>query len=654
MVELRVRWLLGFLAAGGILGFDGPVQAAGDEAAGDETAGEGFRVQWPQRRLWVGAEGVEGITVHAVGPQGRLDAGYTGTVAISGLGSQAFLILNDGQATVPPATISSDQVIVHAEGRKTRAKVPILPGIWSLLPATIAIVLALATRQVILSLLGGIFVGVALSGRSFFQGFAGTLDTMVAVLLDPDKLKIVTFTMTMGGLVGLVSRSGGTVGVVQAIARRAKNARSGSVATWMMGMVIFFDDYASSLLIGTTMRPITDRLRISREKLAYLVDSTAAPIASLALISTWIGYEVSVLGDALDASGISRDPYEVFLSGLGSRFYQGFALVFVLMVGLMGRDFGPMYTAERRARKEGKLLRDGASPLMDAGLLDDATKLRTVTPRVWLAVVPIAVLIGVVLWVLGSTGSEAARFAPAAFEEASTRGLIGQLGFILANAASYDALVYGGSAACAVAAVTAVATGTLSLAHTIEGFLDGLKAMLLAVVVLVLAWSVGKVMNDLEAGLYVADIVGAHLPAWSLSTIAFVLAAILAFSTGTSWGTMAVLFPVLVPVIALHAATPGFEPVLLGTTSAVLAGAVFGDHCSPISDTTVLSSIASASDHVDHTRTQAPYALLCGGVSIGIGYLPYAFGVPLIITWVLGLTCLGGALWFIGRNPDEV
>lgn len=615
------------------------------------AAPDTFDVQWPNRRLWVGAQEVEGITVRALDPLGRIDARYDGTVSVRGLGEHAQLTFAGGRATVPAATISADQVIFHAGGRTTRTAVPILPGIWSLLPAVIAIALALITRQVILSLLGGIFVGVALTGRDVLQAFCATLDTMMSVLADADKIKIVTFTLMMGGLVGIVSRSGGTVGVVRAIAKWATTARSGSVATWLLGMVIFFDDYASSLLIGTTMRPITDRLRISREKLAYLVDSTAAPIASLAVVSTWIGYEVSVLGDALAAADIPRDPYEVFLSGMGSRFYQGFALAFVLLVGLTGRDFGPMLKAERRARREGKLIRDGANPLMDAGLIDDATRLQSIIPRAWLAVVPMTVLLAVVLSVLAFTGTEAARLDPEGFALAAKRGELGQLGFILANAASYDALVYGGAAACAVAGIGAVAARARSVSETVDAFVDGLKAMLVAVIVLVLAWSVGKVMNDLAAGRYVANLVGAHLPPWSLSTIAFLLAAVLAFCTGTSWGTMAVLFPVLVPVVALHAEAPGFETVLLGSTSAVLAGAVFGDHVSPISDTTVLSSIATASDHVDHTRTQAPYALLCAGVTVGAGYLPYAFGVPIPVAWLLGLVCLGSVLYLLGRRP---
>jgi Na+/H+ antiporter NhaC len=470
----------------------------------------------------------------------------------------------------------------------------------------------------------------------------------VGVTADSDKIKIITFTMLMGGLVGIISNNGGTAGIVEAIAKRATSRRAGGVATWGMGMLVFFDDYASSLLIGTTMRPITDRLKISREKLSYIVDSTAAPISSLALISTWIGYEVSVLGDALKASGIDRDPYEVFISGIPSRFYPIFALLFVLIVSWMGKDFGPMLRAERRARIEGKLIRDGGEPLMDAGLVEEAKAMTAVPPRWWMAAVPLVVLVGTVIAVLLYTGLSAAGADPGGYAKAAAEGPVRVLGYILSNAASYDALVYAGGLSCGVG--FAMSVKTLGLKRTVDVFVAGLRAMILAVVVLCLAWSIGKVMNDLYAGQFVAQLIGGELPAWSLGVITFLLASIMAFATGTSWGTMAILFPITIPVVALHAGTPGFEACLLGTSSAILAGAVFGDHCSPISDTTILSSIASASDHVDHTRTQAPYAILCGVVAMVIGYIPFGLGVPATASIVVGIALLVAFLHFAGDH----
>ncbi|MEO1336878.1 MAG: Na+/H+ antiporter NhaC family protein, partial [Myxococcota bacterium] len=362
---------------------------------------------------------------------------------------------------------------------------------------------------------------------------------------------------------------------------------------------------------------------------------------------------VSVLADALKAAGLERDAYEVFLSGLSSRFYQIFALAFVFIIAWLGRDFGPMLTAERRARHEGKVLRDDAEPLMDANLLEDAERMKDCTPRAWLAALPLAVLIVTVLSVLIGTGLEAGAADPAAYANASDRGFIGWLGFILSNAASYDALVYGGGFSAGAALISSVAVGALNLQQGAEAFVRGLQAMLMAIVVLCLAWSIGSVMDDLRAGPYVAQLVGDAVPTWALSTIAFLLAAVMAFATGTSWGTMAILFPIIIPVVAVHEGVAGFENILLGSSSAVLAGAVFGDHCSPISDTTVLSSIASAADLLDHTRTQAPYAILCALVAILVGYIPYGLGVPAPLLIVIGLVLLVAFARIVGERPED-
>ena len=610
-------------------------------------------VEWPARRLWVGASGVDGIQVIARDAQGLRVRTAQGPLTIAGLTTTATAVLSNGVATLEGATIAADAVTVRHGSVANTVAVPVIAGWLSLLPAILAILLALTTRQVLLSLLGGVILGAGLIHQSIAAASPRALDIVIAVLADSDHMKIIVFTMLMGGMVGVISANGGTIGVVNAVAKRAKTVFSGSIATWALGLLIFFDDYASTLVIGTTMRPVTDRLRISREKLSYMVDSTAAPIASLALISTWIGYEVSLLADALKASGIERDAYEVFLSGLSSRFYQIYALAFVFIVAWLGRDFGPMLTAEQRARRDGLLLREGAEPLMDANLLEDADRLKNSTPRAWLAVVPLVVLITTVLVVLVGTGLDAAVADPDAYRKATDRGAVAWMGFIMSNAASYDALVYAGGASITAALLSSISVGALTIRTGIEAFVRGLQAMLLAVVVLCLAWSIGNVMDSLHAGPYVAQVVGQSVPAWSLGIIAFLLAAFMALATGTSWGTMAILFPIVIPVAAIHAGTPGFETVLLSSSSAVLAGAVFGDHCSPISDTTVLSSIASAADLLDHTRTQAPYAVLCAAVSIFIGYLPYGLGVPAPLLLVIGLVVLVLFMRFVGRRPEE-
>jgi len=498
------------------------------------------------------------------------------------------------------------------------------PSLAGLLPAVVAIVLALVTRQVLLSLVGGVFTGAALL-FGLAKAPAGAIDLVVATLADKDKLKVVAFTLAMGGLVGVVAAAGGTKGIVEWVKGRARTPKSGMLATWAMGLVIFFDDYASTLLVGNTMRPITDSLRISREKLSYIVDSTSAPIASLALISTWIGYEVSVLGDAMKAVGLTADPYSIFVAGLPSRFYPIFTLVFVVIVAVTKRDFGPMWQAEHRARTTGAVLREGAQPLVDAALVDEEKALENVAPRASIAIASIGALIACVLAVLAERGADA----------------------------SYDALLYGAAAGLVVAIALAVGMRALSVERTMDAVVRGVRSMALAILVLGLAWSVGKVMSDLKAGEALARVLGDALPAVSLPTVTFVLAGAMAFATGTSWGTMAILFPIVVPVVAAHQGASGFDGLFLATTSAVLSGAVFGDHCSPISDTTVLSSIASASDHVDHTRTQIPYALTAGIVSIVFGTIPTGLGLSPWPCLVVGVLVLIGVHRVLGREvPD--
>jgi len=266
-----------------------------------------------------------------------------------------------------------------------------ISGWTSLLPPLLAILLALLFRQVIPALLCGVWVGAWIAYGNPLVGALRTVDHyVVGALADVDHVSIIIFSLLLGGMVGLVSRSGGTVGLVDKLSPYATSSRRGQLVTWLMGIVIFFDDYANTLLVGNTMRPVTDRLRISREKLAYIVDSTAAPVASIALISTWIGYEVSLIGDSLQQIGSDLDAYSVFLRALPYNFYPLLALAFGLMVAVGTRDFGPMFAAERRAR-QGKLLADTAVPLadFDSELLQPPAD----KPRRWFnAVIPVLVV----------------------------------------------------------------------------------------------------------------------------------------------------------------------------------------------------------------------------------------------------------------------
>ena len=513
---------------------------------------------------------------------------------------------------------------------------------WSLLPPFVAISLALIFRDVVLSLFVGVWLGATLlAGGNIASGFFRVVDTYARdALTDPDKMSIILFSILLGGMVGVMSRSGGTHGVVKALEPYATTPRRAQVVTWLMGIAIFFDDYSNTLIVGNTMRPVTDRHHVSREKLAYLVDSTAAPVACVALVSTWIGYQVSLVGDALEKAGSDLNPFGVFLASIPYAFYPIFGLTVTFAVAVSGRDWGPMLAAERRARA-GELVAATSQPLADyesTGLApdDDTPK------RWWNAAVPVVLVISTTLVGLYITGRESLLADGA--ESLSLSRIIGA-------SDPFTVLLWASLVGLTSSIVLAVGQRALDLRQSLEAMVNGFKSMLMAFVVLTLAWSLGQVCTDLATAAYIKGAVGPHVPPGLLPVVIFLVAAAVSFSTGTSWGTMAILTPLAVPlVLDAGAADPA---ILAATVAAILGGAVFGDHCSPISDTTILSSMASSCDHVDHVRTQLPYALLGAGLSIFIGYLPEAFiGISPWFLLAVGFAAI--ALWsrFIAKPVE--
>jgi Na+/H+ antiporter NhaC len=488
-----------------------------------------------------------------------------------------------------------------------------LPAWTSILPPLVAILLALLFRHVLVALVFGVWLGAfLLSGLSPWASFARLLDThVVGAIADPGHASILVFSLLLGGMLGLMTQSGGAKGLASWVSTDATSRRRGQLTTWFLGLLVFFDDYANSLLVGSSMRPVTDRLRISREKLAFLVDATAAPVASLALISSWIGVEVGYIEDQFTHLGIERDAYMTFVETIPFRFYPILMLVFVAWIAFRGRDFGPMLRAERRAFDEGQLSRPGSQPASDFhedSVPDD------VPGRPMNALIPVVTV--VVVAALGIYFDGRAKVLAAGMD-LSLRTIVGE-------ASSSSAILWATGAGCLVALGLSVGTGALSFGKSIEAWMSGMRSMLFAAVILILAWSLGAVCRDLNTALFLIGAVGDWIaPAWIPATV-FVMAALVSFATGTSWGTMAILFPLVVPLA--HQIAPGNETILLGTVSSILAGSVWGDHCSPISDTTVLSSMATSCDHMDHVRTQLPYALLVGGVSLLCAELPVAAG----------------------------
>lgn len=550
---------------------------------------------------------------------------------------------------------------VAGPGFSQEISIRLLPGWLSLLPPAIAIALALIFREVVISLFAGIWLGAFFAaGLNPLAGTMAALDTFVLGSLadDADRVAIAMFSLLLGGMVGVITRSGGTTGIVEALRPYSTTQRSGQLMTWLAGLVIFFDDYANTLIVGNTMRPVTDRLRVSREKLAYIVDSTAAPVASIAAISTWVGFEISLIGSSLESAAsqvtdplvraelleAAANPFSIFLETIPYRFYPILALAFVLMVALTRRDFGPMLAAELRASGGGGVLRPGSTPVADptAAVPEPPEHARH---RWYNAIVPVGAVIVIALAGIVYTGVEGLGEGDYAIWD------------IVGAGDPFRSLLWASFAGCVVAILMAASQRVLTIGEAIESWLGGMRSMLLAIVILVLAWGLGGVTEALGTGNYLADLLGGTLPPRILPVLVFLIAAAMSFATGTSWGTMAILFPVVVPLAVVMGAGAGFDSgesytILLGAISSILAGAIFGDHCSPISDTTVLSSMASSCDHIDHVRTQLPYAALAAGVGIAVGDVPTAYGLSPWISIALGLVILYVVLRIFGKRSD--
>ncbi len=516
-------------------------------------------------------------------------------------------------------------------------------GWVSILPPLVAIALALILRQVIPALFAGIWIG-AWAALEF--SLSGTLVALVRTadvyileaLAEPDHASVILFTVLVGGMVGVISKNGGMLGIVERIVVYANTARRAAISTVAMGLAIFFDDYANTLVVGNTMRPITDRMKISREKLAYLVDSTAAPVACIGLVTTWVGYEVGLIRDAMSSiDGLDLNPYMVFLNSIAYSFYPLLALVLVIAVVFSGRDFGPMRKAERRAMETGQVAPPTSASALAADDMDDVKPADGIPLRAINAVLPILTLVGGVVFGMFITGSGD-----------SVREIIG-------SADPYKSLIWGSLLGSVVAIALSAGQGILSIGAAFDAWFSGMRAMIYAIVILVLAWALSGVTDVLGTANFLVALVGDHLHPGLLPALVFVVAAATAFSTGSSWGTMGILLPLMVPLAWALMAAQGMNgaehlPILYATVAAVMGGAVWGDHCSPISDTTILSSMASQCDHIEHVRTQLPYAGLAGAAALLLGALPAGFGVPWWLCLIAGAAATIGMLFWLGRE----
>ncbi len=557
-------------------------------------------------------------------------------------------------------------VLTVGETREELSR-PVLPAWFSILPPLMAIALALVFHQVVSSLFLGIWLGcLFLAGYNPFAAFFMTIDRFIMpALADADHASIVIFTLLLGGMVGVMTRMGGTQAIVRAVTPLATSRRRAQFATWLAGLAIFFDDYANTLLVGNTMRPLTDSRLVSREKLAYIVDSTAAPVAAIVFVSTWVGYEISLIDDGMRlaveqgvASGaaaeqlVSTSAFGVFLMSIPYLFYPILAIFAVALFIISKRDFGSMLVAERRAVSGGGVHRPGAQLAADMegelGSPPDGAP-----SRWWNGVIPVIAVVVTVVAALLWTGTRGlAEAGVTGFQETSR--------YILDNTDAFSALLWGSLLGCTVAIALATTERILSLSESLSAMVGGMKAMMVAMIILVLAWSLGEVTSALSTAPFLASVLSERLPLALLPVVVFVVSAAVAFATGTSWATMAILIPLVVPLsVALGGGMEGGASTgaFLGGIASVLAGAIFGDHCSPISDTTVLSSMASSCDHVDHVRTQLPYALLVAVVSavasviVGLAFASSAWGALAMI--VLGCVAIYAYVRVRGKPAES-
>lgn len=573
----------------------------------------------------------------------RSDSSFPVEVRLDGelVESQEF---SPGQYTIKlDKRLEAGAHTVRAESGETTATLDFetMPGWLSVVPPLVAITLALIFKDVLLSLFLGIFSGALfLNGWNPITAFVRSIDQFVAPsVANPSNAKLLIFTTLLGGMVGLISKSGGTQGLVDSLAKYATNARRGQIATWVMGVLVFFDDYANTLIVGSTMRPITDRLRISREKLAYVVDSTAAPVASLVPISTWIGFEVGLIAAAFTQLDLPYNAYLAFVESIPFRFYPILALVFGFTIAFSRRDFGPMLTAERRAASTGLLVAEGDTPLADydGGRL---TPPEGAPKRPINAILPILTVIGVTIFGLIATGGALVRRAdyPTAFK---------WLQDVFSNADANSALLWASLAGMTLALILPLVQRILTVRQATSAMVQGFSAMLLALIVLILAWSLGSVCSELHTADFLVAMSRGVISPQLLPVLVFLLSAATAFATGTSWGTMGILMPLVIPIAyglsiesGMAVTDDRFYLLLLGTISGVLAGSVWGDHCSPISDTTILSSTASGCDHIAHVKTQMPYAVTVGVVAMLLGDIPSGYGLSPWISIAVGAAVL--------------
>lgn len=614
---------------------------------------------------------VDTVRIEAVAADGSTDSGFRGAATVSGL---RIVTSGDGTNRVDqPQTVMlesgvaefstklaegqrvyiDDDFAVELEGSSDSGSSVIAAGFWSLLPPVVAIVLAIVLKEVYVALLAAVYSGaLVLAGWNPWRAFTNILDPgqtgILAQASDSWNMQLIMFTLFLGAMIQVMSRSGGTRAVVNRLSRFTSTRERGQLLTWFMGLLVFFDDYANTMLVGGAMRPVTDRLRVSREKLAFLIDSTAAPIAGLAIVSTWVGVEVGYIGDGFESLGMEKNiSYAVFLKTIPFRFYPMFLIAFVMLIAWTGRDFGPMLRAERDTLAS-------APPEDDTPAETDSDR----SGSIWYAIIPVGLLVA---WI-------AVGFVTSVEGDGNAlqRGWNAFIGVFTGQELSFGddfdsvpLLLHASMASALVACVLALAGRSLSISECADAWVKGMTDMFPAIVVLVLAWSVSSICKPggLNTAGYIIENIGDGVAPELMPTLAFVISGAVAFAIGSSYTTMGLLIPLFMSLVGYMLATKGGvtpeDPLMLSSIGAILAGSIFGDHCSPISDTTVLSSAGARCNHLRHVATQMPYAITVGTIAIVFGYLPAGYGMNPWLMLLAGFVACVIVVRLFGRRAAD-
>jgi tetracycline resistance efflux pump len=479
-------------------------------------------------------------------------------------------------------------------------------GFWSILPPFLAIALAIKTRQVFISLLFGIWIGwVILNQWNPFHGTLATIQALVDVFKDAGNTRTIMFSSLVGALIAFIQRSGGVEGFINYVNRflqyiesrkKGNSRRVVQLLAWITGFSIFVESSINALTVGSIFRPIFDRLKIPREKLAYIADSISAPTCILIPLNAWGAY---IMGLLL-AQGLN-DPLGIMIKAYPQNFYPLLAMFLVLLVITSQKDFGPMAKAEKRARLEGKVLADNATPMISSDVIA-LPKKEEIEPRARNMIVPILTMVVMMpVGLIYSGWGQVEDIASLSWGSALFKAIGSGSGSTAVLWAVLSALLMGG--------IMYRTQRLFKLPELIDLTFKGIGGLIPLALLMMLAFAIGKVCRDLGTGIFVAELSKEWLSPHFVPLVVFLTSCFIAFSTGTSWGTFAIMIAIAIPMAVT------MEVSIPLTVAAVLGGGVFGDHCSPISDTTIISSMASASDHIDHVKTQLPYALTAGSIA---------------------------------------